>query len=108
MSDINTFPEGLSPLNDLDRVIHAPPRLTILAYLYVIESADFVFLMRLCELTWGNLSSHLSKLEEAGYVSITKTFVGKRPHTMIRLTKEGRTAFQAYKSTMQQILEELP
>jgi DNA-binding MarR family transcriptional regulator len=95
-------------LNDVDRVIHTPPRLTILAYLYVVESADFIFLMRLCELTWGNLSSHLSKLEESGYIDIRKEFVEKRPHTMIALTSAGREAFKKYKQNLKQALDQLP
>jgi len=96
------------PLIDIDRVIHAPARLMVMTYLYVVENADFIFLMNLTELTWGNLSSHLSKLEQAEYVVIKKTFVGKKPRTMIRLSKKGREAFQAYKQEMQQVLGDLP
>ena len=96
------------PLVDIDRIIHAPARLMVMTYLYVVESADFIFLMNLTELTWGNLSSHLSKLEAAEYVIIEKTFVGKKSHTMIRLSKKGRDAFQAYKRTIQQVLDDLP
>jgi DNA-binding MarR family transcriptional regulator len=96
------------PLIDIDRVIHAPARLMVMTYLYVVESADFIFLMNLTDLTWGNLSSHLSKLEQAEYVVIEKTFVGKKPHTMIRLSNKGREAFQAYKQEMQQVLDDLP
>ena len=98
----------LHPLADIDRVIHAPARLMVLTYLYVVESAEFVFLMRLTGLTWGNLSSHLSKLEEAGYVAIDKEFRGKKPHTMLRLTKEGRAAFQEYRHRLKQVLDDLP
>ncbi|MCK4900437.1 MAG: transcriptional regulator [Anaerolineales bacterium] len=100
--------EELHPLADLDRVIHAPARLMVLTYLYVVESADYIFLMRLTGLTWGNLSSHLSKLEEAGYVEIVKEFKGKKPHTMIRLTPQGRAAFREYKKSIQQVLDDLP
>ncbi len=95
------------PLIDIDRVIHAPARLMVMTYLYVVESADFIFLMNLTELTWGNLSSHLSKLEAAKYVVIEKTFVGKKSHTMIRLSEQGREAFQAYKGTIEQVLDDL-
>ena len=108
MPEETKLTDELQSLNSIDRIVHAPPRLTILAYLYVVESADFVFLMRLCELTWGNLSSHLSKLEEAEYVDISKEFIGKRPHTMIALTEKGRSAFRDYKAQMQQVLSELP
>ena len=100
--------EELHPLADIDQVIHAPARLMVVTYLYVVESADFVFLMRLTGLTWGNLSSHLSKLEKEGYIEIQKEFVGKKPHTMIRLTDRGRAAFREYKRRMQQVLGELP
>ena len=95
------------PLADVDRTIHEPARLMVLMYLYSVESADYVFLMRAAGLTWGNLSSHLSKLEEAGYVQIEKQFLGKKPHTMIRLTGQGRKAFQEYQQTMQQALNSL-
>lgn len=100
--------QDLHPLADIDRVIHAPARLMVLTYLYVVESADYLFLMHLTGLTWGNLSSHLSKLEEAGYVEILKEFKGKKPHTMIRLTEDGRSAFREYKLSMQQVLDDLP
>jgi len=96
------------PLADIDQIIHAPARLMVLTYLSVVESADFVFLMRVTGLTWGNLSTHLTKLEEAGYVAIKKSFKNKKPHTVIRLTKEGRAAFREYKKSMQQMLGDLP
>jgi len=79
-----------------------------MTYLYVVESADFIFLMNLIDLTWGNLSSHLSKLEEAGYVEIEKTFVNKKSHTMVCLSEDGRKAFRQYKEQIQQVLKDLP
>jgi DNA-binding MarR family transcriptional regulator len=79
-----------------------------MAHLYVVESADFLFLMRQTQLTFGNLSSHLSKLEAADYVDVKKEFVGKKPHTMLQLTEEGRTAFRRYLRSMKQVLDELP
>ncbi len=100
--------DELHPLADIDRVIHAPARLMVLTYLYVVEKADFIFLMRLTGLTWGNLSSHLSKLEESNYVEIEKSFVGKKSNTMIRLTPAGREAFRVYKQQLQQVLDDLP
>jgi DNA-binding MarR family transcriptional regulator len=98
----------LQPIADIDRVIHEPARFMIMAYLYVVESADFLFLMRQTELTRGNLSSHLSKLESAGYVQIKKEFVDKMPRTLLSLTKKGRKSFRAYRQKMKQVLEELP
>jgi DNA-binding MarR family transcriptional regulator len=97
----------LHPLVEIDRVIHAPARLMVMTYLYVVESADFIFLMNLTGLTWGNLSSHLSKLEEAGYIEIEKTFRGKRSHTMIQLTDTGRQAFTSYKNMIESVLGNL-
>ena len=96
------------PLADINKLIHEPARLMIMAYLYVVESADFIFLVRQTGLTWGNLSAHLSKLEAAGYVAIEKEFVNKKPHTMLHLTNEGRTAFKAYRQSMKQVFEGLP
>ena len=98
----------LHPLADLDQIVHAPARLMVLTYLYVVESADYVFLMRLTGLTWGNLATHLHKLEQAGYVDIQKTFDGKKPKSILRMTGQGRDAFRAYKKSMQQVLDDLP
>ena len=90
---------------DIDRLIHEPARLLILANLYVVASADFQFLMNRARLTWGNLSSHLTKLEEAGYVSVEKTYLGKRPYTLLAISEQGRDAFESYRSQMQAILD---
>ena len=99
--------EDLQPLADIDRIIHEPARLMILALLYVVESGDFTFLMRQTGLTWGNLSSHMSKLEAAGYIEVEKEFVDRKPRTMLRLTDEGRTAFQEYVQSMKQVFDDL-
>jgi len=107
MANPQTDPE-LHPLADIDQIVHAPARLMVLTYLYVVESADYVFLMRLTGLTWGNLSTHLRKLEEAGYIAIKKEFKGKKPHSVISLTRQGRTAFRNYKKSLQQVLDDLP
>ena len=107
MTNAHTDPE-LHPLADINQVIHASARLMVLTYLYVVESADYVFLKRLTGLTWGNLSTHLTKLEETGYIAINKEFKGKKPHTTINLTKQGRTAFREYKRSLQQVLNDLP
>lgn len=99
--------ENLQPLAEIDRIIHEPARLLILAYLSVVESADFLFLMNQTHLTRGNLSAHLSKLETAGYVEIKKEFVEKIPRTLLRLTEEGKKAFQEYRRSMKQVLDSL-
>lgn len=76
-------------LAGLDRLVHDPSRLAILTALSACEGADFLFLQRLTGLTKGNLSSHLSKLEQAGLVAIEKRFAGKTPNTFVSLTNEG-------------------
>jgi len=97
--------ENLQPLAEIDRVIHEPARLLLVATLSVVESADFLFLMNQTKLTRGNLSSHLSKLQAAGYVEIKKEFVEKIPRTLLRLTEEGRNAFVEYRQKMQRVLD---
>jgi DNA-binding MarR family transcriptional regulator len=91
-------------LGGIDRMVHEPARLVIMANLYVVESADYTYLMTRTGLTWGNLSAHLSKLEEAGYVRIEKDFVEKKPHTMVRLTDGGRKAFEDYREQIKRML----
>ncbi|MFQ6115779.1 MAG: winged helix-turn-helix domain-containing protein [bacterium] len=108
MSDKQIDQVELHPLVGIDQIIHAPARLMTLTYLYVVESVDFIFLMRMTGLTWGSLSTHLSKLESAGYVTIEKTYKGKKPHTIIYLTQQGRTAFRKYKQNLKQVLDDLP
>lgn len=96
------------PPGEIDKVIHEPARLMIMANLFVVESADFTFLMNQTGLTWGNLSSHLAKLEQAAYLTAEKSFVGKRPYTLLSLTENGRAAFQNYRATMVQMFNNLP
>lgn len=98
----------LHPLADIDRTIHSPARLMVMTYLYTVESADYIFLQNLTGLTWGNLASHLSKLEEERYIAIEKEIVGKKPHSMVHLTEAGRDAFKTYKQSMQRVLSDLP
>ena len=99
--------KDLQPIADIDRIVHSPPRLMILAYLAAVDSADFIFLMNQVELTRGNLSSHLKTLEEAGYIDVQKEFVEKVPRTLIRLTDNGRDAIQNYRDQMRNIIEKL-
>ena len=102
--------QSLEPhtLAKIDTLIHTPARLSVMAYLYVVDSMDFVYLKRMTGLSSGNLSVHLSKLEEGGYVLIHKSFLGKKPHTMIFLTDKRRAAFKDYKDELQKTLESLP
>jgi DNA-binding MarR family transcriptional regulator len=98
----------VSALSAVDRLVHEPARLAVMSLLYMVESADFVFLMNQTNLTWGNLSAHMSKLEEAGYLAVEKTFKAKRPNTILRLTPQGRAAFQDYVQKMKQVFKDLP
>jgi DNA-binding transcriptional ArsR family regulator len=88
--------QQLRAIADLDRVIHEPARLMIFVLLGAVKECDFLFLQHETELNKGNLSSHLSRLEEAGYVEIEKTYRGKIPRTLLRLTSAGRAAFDQY------------
>ena len=102
------MPNNDANIQDIDRLIHEPNRLMIIAQLYVVQSADFTFLLHQTRMTPGNLSAHLSKLENAGYVEITKEFIERKPHTALALTKKGRNAFKQYRRDIKQIVERLP
>lgn len=93
---------------ELNPLIHQPTRLRIMAALVSLDEgdkADFVFLRDLLELTDGNLSVHLQRLEEAGYVAVEKTFEDRRPKTWIWVTKEGRDAFAAHVDALEELVE---
>ena len=92
-------------LLDVDRVIHAPARLAIMAVLAACESADFVYLRNATSLTQGNLSAHLLKLEEAGYITIEKRFQDKKPNTLCRLTDKGSAAFKQYRAQVARLVK---
>lgn len=92
-------------LKKIDKIIHEPARLKIFTCLDPVDNADFIFLLHETGLSKGNLSSHLSKLEQAGYIEIEKTFAGKIPRTLISLSKKGKQSFKDYKDAIVQILE---
>jgi DNA-binding transcriptional ArsR family regulator len=98
--------DPIRSLVDADRVVHEPARLAILALLHSIRGADFLFLQQETGLTKGNLSSHLSRLETAGYVEIEKTFKGKIPHTLCRITPDGRRAFELHCQALKGVIED--
>jgi len=100
--------QNFKQLDEIDPIIHSPTRLKVMTYLYLVENMDYVYLKRLTDLSWGNLSRHLTKLEKAGYLATEKSFENKKPKTMIWLTDEGRGAFQKYKDNLQQIFNNLP
>ena len=91
-------------LSNINKIIHEPARLMIMSYLYVVKSADFVFLKNQTGLTWGNLSSHITKLETVGYVDIEKRFKGKKPQTMLKLNQKGREAYELYRKNLNKVL----
>jgi DNA-binding transcriptional ArsR family regulator len=101
---MNKVSAKIQPLTEIDRVIHEPARLMIVALLAAVKEADFRYLHLSTGLTNGNLSVHLSKLEVAGYVGIEKTFRGKYPLTLCRLTENGREALARYKRSMRMAL----
>lgn len=89
---------------DVDKLVHEPARLVILTILASVEKTDFIYLQREAEITRGNLSAHLSKLQEAGYIQIEKTYRGKLPLTLVQITSEGRLALETYRKQLKNIL----
>ena len=90
----------LRSLIGIDRVVHEPARLVVLALLSAARSADFLYLLRETGTTRGNLSSHMAKLEQAGYVAVEKKFVDRIPRTLYHLTDAGREAFETYRRSL--------
>jgi DNA-binding transcriptional ArsR family regulator len=93
-------------LDTINKIIHEPARLLIMAHLYVVEKADFIHLIAQTGMTWGNLSSHMTKLEAAGYIAVEKEFKEKKPATMLQLTENGREAFIAYRKRMREFFDD--
>jgi len=89
---------------ELDRVIHEPGRLMIVALLSAVDKSGFLYLQHETEMNKGTLSSHLSRLEEAGYVEVLKTYRGKVPQTLLQLTAAGRQAFEHYRRKLKAAL----
>jgi hypothetical protein len=96
--------EKFSALSDLDRVIHEPGRLIIVAVLSAVEWADFAFLLNETGQSKGNLATHLARLHEVAYIDISKQFRGKVPQTQYRLTPGGRKAFENYSKVIKSTL----
>jgi len=104
---MTAFTDAMRGLVSADKLIHEPARLAIMSILYVSEGADFLYLRKQAGLTKGNLSSHLSKLEDAGYIAIEKTFEGKTPRTLCKMTESGRAAMDAYLVMMRDVFDQL-
>ena len=97
--------DEIRSVSGVDRLLHEPSRTIIVAILYAVESADFLYLQREAGLTKGNLSAHLSKLEKAKYVEIEKTYKGKIPLTLCHLTDKGRKAFEDYREQIKSFID---
>ena len=97
--------ETAREIQKIDRLIHEPARLAIMSILYALSEADFLYLLSATGLSKGNLSAHVGRLEEAGYVEVEKKFIGKKPKTVYRLTPDGRKAFNEYLRHMRKIVE---
>lgn len=93
--------ENWAGLASVDKMIHEPARLAVLTILAEVEAADFLYLQRMTQLTKGNLSAHLQKLEDAGLIDIQKSFQGKTPRTLCRITPQGKERFETYKEKLQ-------
>lgn len=93
-------------IDDIDEVIHGRVRLGVMAYLSSVESADFNELKKKLQATDGNLSVHLRKLEDAGYVAVDKSFVNRKPLTRVNLTETGRAAFLKYLEAMTRLVDD--
>jgi DNA-binding MarR family transcriptional regulator len=94
----------IQTFTEIDRVIHEPGRLMIVALLFAVDRADFLYLQHETEMNKGTLSSHISRLEEAGYVGVLKTYRGKVPQTLLHLTDAGRKAFEQYRRKLKEAL----
>jgi DNA-binding MarR family transcriptional regulator len=95
------------PEIEIDRLIHEPARLVIMANLYVVEEADFVYLTRQTGLTAGNISSHMARLRAGDYVTVEKMFAANRPRTVYRITDKGRQAIQRYRQQVGSLLAQI-
>jgi DNA-binding HxlR family transcriptional regulator len=94
----------IQAIAEIDRVIHEPGRLMIVALLYAVETADFLYLQHETAMNKGTLSSHISRLEKEGYVNVEKTFRGKVPQTLLSLTRTGRNSFDGYRKMLKKSL----
>lgn len=95
-------------MTELDKIIHEPARLRIMASLVTLdpdEQVDFAYLRGLLKLTNGNLGAHLAKLEKEGYIKLRKTFIARKPRTFVTTTGKGRDAFKQHVAGLKQIIE---
>jgi len=93
--------------HELDELIHSRARLGIMSILTAVDEADFAYLKEKLAVTDGNLGAHLRKLEDAGYITVKKEFVGRRPRTSYSITQVGRRAFEAYLKELEKLVREI-
>jgi len=91
---------------EVNKLIHAPIRLGIMTILNSVNKVNFIYLRKKLDVTDGNLSSHMEKLEKAGYIKVKKTFIDKKPNTVYNITEKGKKAFRSYLEHLEKILEE--
>lgn len=101
---VRATPVDAQAIASLDRTLHEPARLGVVACLYVVDEADFVFLQSQTGISGGNLSSHLKRLANEGYITVRKEFDGAKPHTTLSLTADGRASFENYLRTLDDML----
>jgi DNA-binding MarR family transcriptional regulator len=104
IAELDRVNEKIRTIAELDRVIHEPGRLMVVALLFAVQQSDFLYLQHETGMNKGTLSSHMSRLEEAGYIEVTKTYRGKVPQTLLRLTPAGRKAFEQYRRQLKEAL----
>jgi DNA-binding MarR family transcriptional regulator len=97
----------INPIGEIDLTIHAPARLLILTFLAAVESTDFTFLLNQTQLTRGNLSTHLKRLEDDGYITVQKEFIDRIPRSLYKLTSNGKGAIVKYCETIQKVIDQL-
>jgi len=91
--------------SEVNKLIHAPIRLGIMTILNSVKKVNFIYLREKLDVTDGNLSSHMEKLEKAGYVNVKKSFVDKKPNTVYSITEKGKKAFRSYLEHLERIIE---
>ena len=89
----------------INKIIHSPIRLAIVSTLVTVEKSDFNYLKEITKASDGNLSTHLKKLQEVGYIEVEKKFVGNKPKTVYRLSEKGRDEFSAYVNSLEAFLK---
>ncbi len=101
---MRALPLDAKAVSTLDKALHEPARLAVVACLAVVDEADFVFLQSQTGMTGGNLSSHVKKLEQTGYITVRKEFQESKPRTSLSLSEAGRAAFSVYLQAMRRLL----